>query len=789
MSGALAGVVAACRRHPRAATAAALLAVPVFLLRDALFGGGVLYQRDVHLYWVAEAEAFVRAAAAGAWPSWDPTLGFGQPFLANSSAQVLYPPTWLNLVLRPWSYYTLFVVAHLAFSAAGLYCAARRLGCTRGAGLAGAMAWTASGPFVSLTILWHHFAGAAWLPWVVAAAAGLGRGRPALGILGLGLALGAQQLAGSFDMSTMGAFAAAVVVAARLDWPRPWASAPSRRLVASAAAAMLLGLGLSAGQWMATAEVAAHSGRRALSREVRTYWSLHPLTAADFLLPGFSSAAPLPAQIRREVFEGREPFLASLYVGLAASLLAVSALAGAARRRTAALLGGVAGLALLVALGRHAPFYDLVVAVAPPLKAFRYPVKVTLLVALPWSLLVALGFDAWRRDPAADPRAARAMRLLAAGLAGLGVAAAAALAAWGAGIAARNATVAAGFAVLAAATWARRGEGPRTGPAVAAAALAVADLVFYHRHLNAVSPRALYTHRPEILRHLPDGARVYMYDDSSAPSADAPRRPAPRLARAPEGWAPGPAIALAQQMALVPVAGSRFGVRGSFEVDYTGMFPVHVNQAAYLLRAMEGSPAHRRLLQLGGVTHVVALHEDAFADLRPVAVVPGLFDAPVRLFAVPDPMPRTYVARRTRPGEGMAGLSVLVDPAFDFRGEVLVPPGAPPGPAAARGSSRVVAEDPSHLTLDVDAPDGGYVVVLESYDPGWRATVDGAPAPVVPANVLFRGVPVGPGRHEVRLAYRPPAQAAGLAVSALSVLAAAALAVRAKAAAGGAGAR
>jgi hypothetical protein len=773
--------VGALRAHPRAAVLAALAVVPLVLLRAALFEGGVLYQRDVHLYWHAEAEAFVRAIAAGAWPSWDPTLGFGQPLLANSSAQVLYPPTWLNLVLRPWRYYTAFVLLHLVLSAAGAYRAARGAGCSRGGAVVGAMAWTASGPFVSLAILWHHFAGAAWLPWVVAASLRFEATRR--GVLALGLTLGAQQLAGSFDMSAMGAALCAVLVLHRLDWPRPWAGERNRRLFAAAAAAFALGAALSAGQWMATAEVAAHSGRRVLPREVRTYWSVHPLTLADFVLPGLSAAAPVSPAVRRELFEGREPFLASLYLGLAASLLALSALVDAERRRFALLLGAVAALAGLVALGRHAPAYDLLVGALPPLKAFRYPVKATVLVALAWSLLVALGFEAWRRDPAAGLRAARAFRAISAAVVILGAAAAAALLAAGAPGAARNAAVACAFAALAAATWAIRTPGARTGPAAVAAGLAVCDLLLYHRGVNAVSPKELYTHRPEVLRHLPsgDGARLYAYDYSAVPTPDSPRRAAARLARAPAGWDPDPANALAQQMALTPVAASRFGVRGSYEVDYTGLFPVHVNQAAYLLRSLEGTPGHLRMLQLGGVTHVVALHEETFRDLQPVAVVPGLFDRPIRLFAVPDPMPRTYVAATARAGEGMAGLAALVDPRFDFRREVLLPAGAPRVPSEARGSSRVVEEGPTLSVLDVDAPDGGYVVLLESYDPGWRATVDGEPAEVLPANVLFRAVRVGPGRHRVRLEYRPPAQAAGLAVSGLALAVAAALARRGRA--------
>ena len=781
--GAFARGAAWLREHPREAVAAALLIAPAILLRDAILGRGALYQRDIHLYWHAEAEAFVRAVAAGSWPVWDPTLGFGQPLLANSSAQVLYPLTWLNLVMKPWWYYTVFVAAHLVLSAAGLYVAARRLECSRFAALVGAMLWTASGPFISLTILWHHFAGAAWLPWAIVTAHALAAARHARAALALAGVLAAQQLAGSFEMSAMGVLVASAVIVRELAWPRPWASASDRRLLVHAAGAFVLALCLSAGQWMATLEAAAHSGRRSLPREIRTYWSVHPLTIADLVLPGFSENAPVSAEVRKQIFEGREPFLASLYLGLPSVALVVAAFVDRERRRASWFLAAAAALALLVALGRHAPLYDLLVAAMPPLKVFRYPVKAMVLVALPWCLLAAMGVDTWRRDPAGNPRHARLIRGVATSVVLLAMVTAAVLLALGSPRAARNVALAAGLGAVsaAAAAWRLRRGGTGSAPAVLAAAVAVADLLLYHRSLNAVSPTELYTHRPEVLRSLDLSSRprVYAYDYSVPPEPNARFPPVERrLARMPAGWPVGPARALAEQMALTPVAASRWGLLGSYEVDYTGLFPVHVNQAAYVLRAMEGTPAHLRLLQLAAVNHVVALHDAPFADLRPVATIPGLFAAPIRVFAVPDPMPRAYVASRTRTGEGLSGVSTLIDPGFDFRSEVLIPAGAPPGPAGARGTGRIVSTTPDRMTLAVEAPDGGYLVVLESYDPGWRAAVDGRPASMVAANVLFRGIRLDPGAHAVELVYRPPGLVAGLVLSALSILTAFVLAWR-----------
>ena len=41
------------------------------------------------------------------------------------------------------------------------------------------------------------------------------------------------------------------------------------------------------------------------------------------------------------------------------------------------------------------------------------------------------------------------------------------------------------------------------------------------------------------------------------------------------------------------------------------------------------------------------------------------------------------------------------------------------------------------------------------YYPGWIAEIDGKPAPVLRADVLFRGVEVPPGEHRVVFRYAP----------------------------------
>jgi len=89
---------------------------------------------------------------------------------------------------------------------------------------------------------------------------------------------------------------------------------------------------------------------------------------------------------------------------------------------------------------------------------------------------------------------------------------------------------------------------------------------------------------------------------------------------------------------------------------------------------------------------------------------------------------------------------------------------------------------PSSDEIDVRTSSAlpGFVYVLEAYDPGWTATVDGLTVPVVPANGLAMAIPVANGRHTVLLKYKTPGRATGLGLSLLSLGLLIALVVSAK---------
>jgi uncharacterized membrane protein YfhO len=82
----------------------------------------------------------------------------------------------------------------------------------------------------------------------------------------------------------------------------------------------------------------------------------------------------------------------------------------------------------------------------------------------------------------------------------------------------------------------------------------------------------------------------------------------------------------------------------------------------------------------------------------------------------------------------------------------------------------IVEQQPHRVRLSVETPTTGFVVLTDTFYPGWQATVDGQPAAIWPANLAFRAVAVEAGKHTVEFSYRPRSFVVGLWISVITVL-------------------
>jgi hypothetical protein len=249
------------------------------------------------------------------------------------------------------------------------------------------------------------------------------------------------------------------------------------------------------------------------------------------------------------------------------------------------------------------------------------------------------------------------------------------------------------------------------------------------------------------------------------------------LVRGPAGWRQEWSYALGLQESLQAPIGSRWGFRGSYDADFTGMAPVAAARLSGVMERNRGDAVGLRLLQMGGVTDVVALDRHTPPGLVEVAEFPSVFADPIRLLRVPAPAaPVTLVGRARHVAAGTA-VDLIAAGAVDPVAELVVEAEGADEPAAGfEGSVRVAASRADVLTVETQANQPGWLTVTGSFAPGWRARIDGVSTPIVRVNGVFRAVRVPSGRHAVDLRYRPPAVAAGAVLSLASVVAAAGLA-------------
>ena len=122
----------------------------------------------------------------------------------------------------------------------------------------------------------------------------------------------------------------------------------------------------------------------------------------------------------------------------------------------------------------------------------------------------------------------------------------------------------------------------------------------------------------------------------------------------------------------------------------------------------------------------------------------------------PRALPRVLLATRWQQADFAAMLRNGGWPDVDYQRTVLLEraPAVAPN-SETPGTVRIMLYENTDIEIESDAPSGGFVVLNDIWHPWWRASVDGKPADILKANVLFRAVVVPPGKHVVRFKFEP----------------------------------
>jgi uncharacterized membrane protein YfhO len=104
---------------------------------------------------------------------------------------------------------------------------------------------------------------------------------------------------------------------------------------------------------------------------------------------------------------------------------------------------------------------------------------------------------------------------------------------------------------------------------------------------------------------------------------------------------------------------------------------------------------------------------------------------------------------------------------FEPRDTALVEEGADRAFAPLGPDDGVELAEPSarRLRIKVRSAAAAFLVISDSFYPGWKARLDGETVRLLPANFVQRGLPVPAGEHDLVLTYDPWSFRLGAALS------------------------
>jgi hypothetical protein len=662
----------------------------------------------------------VDSLTGGRLPLWNPHVGLGRPFLADTEMAVLYPPNLLYLLMDPATTLFVLTVGHIALGLAGLLSLGRALGFHRW------VAWLISGCFLaSAPVVARLSAGqvpyvqaSCYLPLLMLLALRLQDGFSAVRLAALATALGLQLLCGHPQIAWVTWLGLGAFLLGRALPPtdRPLRSATAG--IGGFFLALLAGLGLCAAMLLPFLELATQGNRaepslRFASGETMEWWYWTSLVVPD---------------------GGRRAFYweFNLYAGL---LPAVAGLAGLLRIRDRNARGYLvmAVVGALVAAGPRTPVFGLLYAVVPGLAGFHIHARAGLLVV--FALLLGAGLYISR--PSAALPAFRAL------VTGSALALAGALAFQRATpltepvpsslslerlVLAGAVAGLAGLVVAGRSPWIRSTFGPAALSALVLLELG-ATIEPSRRAWRVVIPT--------------DGERL-VFQKLRWAGLYGPNGVPPRVALPP---------ALSRANAGLLYAWSDFAGYNSLTLNRTWV---------YLHRALGLDPP------LDENTYVSdRIYERGPFPYDSMSLSLGWDASQGRLAVRRVADPRAYLVTKARRVGDWREAVALMASGHDFHREALVETDTslPEGPEAPRGSAAITAFEPERIVLSTESESPALLVLAEAWYPGWSATVDGRAAPCAPANGWMRAVPLPPGRHQVVLSFRSQWLATGALLS------------------------
>ena len=385
---------------------------------------------DLLLENYAWKEFILEALRSRQVPFWNPYLFAGVPFLAAGQHSALYPLSIIYYIFPLAQAYGYFTVLHLFLAGLFIYIYGRVLGLNRWGALLAGVTYTFSG-FMVVRVVWPQtIATITWLPLILALVELAFRAQeseppksPLPYLLGGAVVLGVNFLAGHAEFSYLVLLVTGFYTLCRLMslW---WRVRDRRRtlyLGLGVLAMIILGLGLGGIQLLPLYELVTRSFRQdSAGYQEILGWAYPKRQIITFLVPNFfgnpahhgyfdllsRKIVPVTQDFAGEpidtIFWGIKNYVeAGSYVGIVPLLMAVVALFGR-RTRYFWVFASLALLSLLFAFGT--PLYALLFYILPGYRQLHTPFRWVFPYTLSLAVLAGLGADFLAKRGTKSPR-------------------------------------------------------------------------------------------------------------------------------------------------------------------------------------------------------------------------------------------------------------------------------------------------------------------------------------------------------------------------------------------------
>jgi len=748
--------------------AATLVGITLTFYHGLWLPGLVLVKRDAFRFFPQLKHYAVDRLSAGELPQWFPYEALGRAFIGATHTGVFHPFTALYFLLPIHDAYRASTLLSCLLAACGTFALARIFQLSPIGALFSGVAFALSGYVVSLTDNIPYLYSICVLPLFCAALEkSLGGGRA--WVVAPAALWGSVLLFSDVQTGYYYGFIALLWTAAR---------ARDRRLQAYLKLALIVGLAaMLAGVQLGPAWAVFAGSERAepeMFHDEALYWSTHPLRLLTLVIAPVGGHAD-PVDVAHLFFGSRPPggspvgfWAESLYLGVPMMGLAFL---GARHRRDLRVLAWLGGLALLLSLGKFGGFYEIFYKAVPLWSVFRYPEKFMGVASFAIAMLGGTGLDALQAGKGRSfPWFAAALFCASAAI-GFRTDAASA---WTAASfmapesLAREVTQSAALGLLFSAVGALGvgivNAGSRKGSlrveillaalvAIVALDLARANLGAYH-----TGPAESATFIPPFAETLQAREGTLSPGRFRLLSIKGATLAAPEVVRRQLGTYGTTSVMIRQALDVEHNAQFHIESAKGYLQGYSAAFASMVRQKP----GIEATARYNVAYYIGRRSH---FQDPRFAQ----SFVAELPDYDLALYKNPVPAkPRVYLSSQPERAASPVDPAVLLARPDFLNGTVdVIETSDESLPGSTTGGTAVIEQyAPETIRVRVETAQSAALILLDTFDKGWRATLDGGPViPILRANAVVRAVVVPAGTHVVTFRYETPLLRAGAMAS------------------------